>query len=65
MPWNIAKSGSGYKVRNKETGKTYSKKPMAKSKAKKQLAAMYANYNESVFERQLRIVLEQLMYCND
>lgn len=65
MPWNIAKSGSGYKVRNKETGKTYSKKPMTKSKAKKQLAAMYANYNESVFERQLRIVLEQLMYCND
>lgn len=65
MPWNIAKSGSGYKVRNKETGKTYSKKPMTKSKAQKQLAAMYANYNESAFERQLRIVLEQLTYCNN
>lgn len=62
MPWNIAKSGEGYKVRNKETGKTYSKKPMTKDKAKKQMAAMYANYNESVIAKRLDIMLEQLMY---
>lgn len=65
MPWNIAKSGSGYKVRNKETGKTYSKKPLTKEKAKKQMAAMYANYNESVIAKRLDIVLEQLMYFKD
>jgi len=59
MPWGISKSGSGYKVRNKETGKTYSKKPMSKAKAKKQMAAMYANYHESYFQKQLDVVLEQ------
>lgn len=65
MPWNIAKSGSGYKVRNKETGKTYSKKPMTKEKAKKQMAAMYANYNESRLAKRLDILLEKLMYFKD
>ena len=60
MPWNIVKSGSGYKVRNKDTGKTYSKKPMPKARAKKQLAAMYANYHESYFDNELNAVLEQI-----
>lgn len=62
MPWNIAKSGNGYKVRNKETGKTYSKKPLSKEKANKQMAAIYANYNESYFAEKLDIILERLTY---
>jgi uncharacterized RDD family membrane protein YckC len=47
MPYIIKKVKNGYKVANKETGKTYSKKPMTKEQAKKQMAAMYANMNES------------------
>jgi hypothetical protein len=59
MPWSIRKSGSGYKVVNKDTGKTYSKKPMTKEKAKKQLAALHINYNEEkTFERALNEALD-------
>jgi hypothetical protein len=47
MPWSVVKSGSGYKVRNKDTGKTYSKKSMTKEKANRQLRALYANVKES------------------
>lgn len=50
MPYRIKKVKGGYKVSNKETGKTYSKKPMSKAKAKKQMAAMYVNMNESEFQ---------------
>lgn len=55
MPWKVDKVDGGYKVRNKKTGKTYSKKPMSKEKAKKQQAAMYANTNESIEQRLDRI----------
>lgn len=65
MPWNLSKSDGGYKVRNKGTGKTYSKKPMTKEKAKKQMAAMYANYNESTIAKRLDLLLERLMYFKD
>jgi hypothetical protein len=51
MPYKVSKSGSGYKVKNKNSGKTYSKKPMSKEKAKKQMAAIYANTNESLLRR--------------
>jgi hypothetical protein len=47
MPYKIVKSGSGYKVKNKETGKTYSKEPMSKAKAQAQMRAMYANMHEA------------------
>lgn len=59
MPYKIAKSGSGYKVKNKNSGKTYSGKPMTKAKAKKQMAAIYANTDES-FNRRLDAILESL-----
>lgn len=36
MPYKIIKSGKGFKVQNKNTKKTYSKKPTTKTKAKKQ-----------------------------
>lgn len=41
MPYAVSKSGSGYKVRNKETGKTYSDKPMSREKAVSQMRAIY------------------------
>ena len=47
MPYSIRKSASGFKVVNKDTGKSYSKKPITKSKAKKQLAALHINVKES------------------
>lgn len=47
MPYEVVKSGSGYKVKNKDTGETYSKEPMSKEKAEAQKRAMYANTNES------------------
>lgn len=47
MPYEVVKSGSGYKVKNKESGKTYSDEPMSKEKAEAQKRALYANTNES------------------
>lgn len=47
MPYKVAKSGSGYRVKNKNTGKTYSKKPQSKAKATAQLKALYANCDEA------------------
>ena len=43
MPYKVVKSGSGYKVKNKDTGKTYSKKPIPKKRADAQLRALYAS----------------------
>ena len=40
MPYAIAKSGAGFKVRNKETGKTYSKHPQSKEMAERQRRAI-------------------------
>lgn len=47
MPYSIRKSGSGFKVVNKKTGHTFSKKPMSKEKANKQVAALHINVKES------------------
>lgn len=57
MPYKISKVKGGYKVKNKKTGKSYSKKPMSKEKAEAQQRAIYANTNES-FEKRLNIILE-------
>jgi hypothetical protein len=40
MPYNVVKSGKGFKVQKKGTTKTYSKKPMTKKKAQAQMRAM-------------------------
>ena len=37
MPYHIIKSGKGFKVENKETKKKFSKKPMTKTNAEKQI----------------------------
>lgn len=60
MPYKVAKSGSGYKVKNKNTGKTYSKKPLTKKKAEAQMRALYANTKEESFETKLNAILEQM-----
>jgi hypothetical protein len=43
MPYEIVRSGSGYKVAKKTGGKTFSKKPLSKTKAVAQMRAIYAN----------------------
>ena len=40
MPYNIIKSGEGYKVQKGTTGQTFSKKPLTKAKAVAQRAAI-------------------------
>jgi hypothetical protein len=47
MPYSIRKSNAGFKVFNKKTGHAFSKKPMSKEKAKKQVAALHINVKES------------------
>jgi hypothetical protein len=42
MPYKLLKlKGGKFKVQNKDTLKTYSKKPMTKEKATKQMSALY------------------------
>lgn len=43
MPFKLVKSGKGYKVGKKDSSKTFSKHPMSKAQAKKQLAAIEVN----------------------
>jgi hypothetical protein len=44
MPYKLKKSGSGYKVTS--PGRSYSKHPMSKAKAKRQLAALHMHTHE-------------------
>jgi len=43
MPYAVDKSGSGFKVKNKDTGKTYSKKPQTRQMAERQRRAIAAS----------------------
>lgn len=40
MPYKIAKAGKGFKVKNRLTGKTYSKKALPRKRAVAQLRAI-------------------------
>ena len=42
MPYELIKQGTGYKVKNKESGKEYSKKPIPKQRAEAQMRILYA-----------------------
>jgi hypothetical protein len=42
MPYTLKESGKGFYVVTEETGKKHSKKPLPKSRAEKQMAALYA-----------------------
>lgn len=41
MPYEIAKKGTGYVVKNTETGKEHSKKPIPKERAIAQMRLLY------------------------
>lgn len=60
MPYKVVKSGSGFKVKNKDSGKTYSKKPLTKEKAKKQMAALYIHTADESFNKKLDSILENI-----
>lgn len=55
MPFKVKKSGSGYKVFSPNGAK--SKRPMSKAKARKQQAAIYANWKGESFDRKLDAAL--------
>ena len=40
MPFELEKVGAGYKVKNVETGKEYSKKPIPKKRAEAQMRVL-------------------------
>ena len=42
MPYELKKKGTGYVVKNKETGKEHSKKPIPKERAIRQMKLLYA-----------------------
>lgn len=54
MPYKLKSTGGGWKVAKKHGGKTFSKKPMSKAKAKRQMAAIHANES---FEGRLDLAL--------
>jgi hypothetical protein len=43
MPWKLEKSGAGYFVVTKDTGRRHSKMPLPKQRALAQMRALYAN----------------------
>ncbi len=45
MPYRLSKSKKGYKVKDNK-GKSYSKKPLPKSRAKKQMTALRIKTNK-------------------
>jgi hypothetical protein len=47
MPYDIVKAPKGYFVQKKGTTKKYSKKPLTKSMATKQMRALYANVKDT------------------
>lgn len=47
MPYKLKKIGSGYKVCKKNSTKCFSKKPLPRERALKQLAALHINTGES------------------
>jgi hypothetical protein len=62
MPYAVRKSGSGYKVFNKESGKTYSKKPLPKARAEAQMRALYANSgSEAKSEHKFNDILSYIL----
>ena len=41
MPYELVKRGTGYVVKNTETGKEHSKKPIPKARAEAQMRLLY------------------------
>lgn len=55
MPYKLSRRGSGYKVTTPSHPNGFSKKPLSKKKARKQLAAIKMHSHESV-ERTIRLI---------
>lgn len=51
MPYNLIKTGKGYKVQNIESGKTYEKKPIPKIRAEKQRRLLEGIYHGTLKPR--------------
>jgi hypothetical protein len=51
MPYALRKSGRGYYVVNKETGRRFSSKPLPKNRAAAQMRALYAVEHGYVLDR--------------
>ena len=47
MPYAVRKVKGGYKVKNLDSGKYYSKKPQTKTMAEKQLKVLGMNYKKT------------------
>jgi hypothetical protein len=57
MPYSIRKYKAGFRVCRKDIpGKCFSKKPLTKANAKKQMSAMHINVKESFNEAVSRIL---------
>ncbi len=54
MPYRVGRSGKGWKVFKKGGKKSYSKKPMSKAKARRQMRAMYMHSPEARRKRRRR-----------
>lgn len=67
MPYDVQKSGDGYKVFHKGTNKSFSSKPLPKAKAEAQQRAIYANtHNESrIHTMQFDKVLSEALVLNE
>ena len=50
MPYKLRVGKNGYYVINTDTGKAKNKTPLSKSRAKKYMAALYANKNPKQYE---------------
>lgn len=61
MPYKKQKSGKGYFVVNKDTGKKFSKSPLPETRANAQLAALHMNTNESVVEEDFNTACERYL----
>jgi len=66
MPYHLTKQDGGYKVTSAKHKKGFSKKPLSKTMARKQQAAIYANADpaDEAFQRRLDSVLENLIENN-
>jgi len=50
MPYEVKASGKGFKVFKKGTSKSYSKKPLTKSLAKRQMKAIGLSENKKKYK---------------
>lgn len=63
MPYEVRKSGSGYKVFKKGTSKSFSKKPLPKGRAQAQMRVLYSQEStasplRAITEKRNRLVNE-------